>query len=100
MRRVTLFLLTLALAPAPALATTPIAEVLCKPAGQMRDTLTQRFGSSRRATGLRGPEQMMELWSSERSGDWTLVISYADGKSCIVAMGQHLEIARPARDAG
>ena len=37
--------------------------------------------------GLRGPEQVMELWTGA-DGDWTLVVTYASGTSCIVAMGQ------------
>ncbi|WP_280138457.1 hypothetical protein [Aliiruegeria lutimaris] len=30
----------------------------------------------------------MELWAGER-GDWTLMMTCASGRSCIVAMGEH-----------
>ncbi|WP_375691102.1 hypothetical protein [Pseudooceanicola sp. LIPI14-2-Ac024] len=80
-------LLPLLLLALPAGATTPIAEVLCEQSDRMEQRLSQRMGSERQAMGLRGPEQVMELWT-ERNGDWTLVVTYASGTSCIVAMGQ------------
>jgi hypothetical protein len=36
----------------------------------------------------------MELWSSAR-GDWTLVVSYATGLRCIVAMGEAWDSLAP-----
>ncbi|MEM9637104.1 MAG: hypothetical protein AAGA94_05610 [Pseudomonadota bacterium] len=30
----------------------------------------------------------MEVWT-DRQGDWTMVVRYASGTSCIVAMGEH-----------
>ena len=44
------------------------------------------FRAQQTASGMRGPEQMMEVWTSE-TGDWTMVVTYATGTSCIVAMG-------------
>jgi hypothetical protein len=74
------------LAPA-AQAKSPIAEVICEPTARMHEKLELQFGSERVATGVRGPEQLMEVWTS-KSGDWTMVVTYATGTSCIVAMGQ------------
>ncbi|RBI84332.1 hypothetical protein DRV85_12910 [Rhodosalinus halophilus] len=69
-------------------ATSPIAEVLCEPTDRMQRKLTEQFGERRAASGLRGPEQVMEVWT-DADGDWTLVLRYAHGLSCIVAMGEH-----------
>jgi len=69
-------------------AKSPIAEVLCEPTQRLHDKLQRQFGSHRVASGVRGPEQIMEVWSSAR-GDWTMVVTYATGTSCIVAMGEH-----------
>ncbi|MEO1110076.1 MAG: hypothetical protein AAFX90_19355 [Pseudomonadota bacterium] len=83
----------------PAIAKNPIAEILCEPTQRLHDKLQTQFRSARIATGMRGPEQIMEVWSSDR-GDWTMVVTYATGTSCIVAMGQdwysHAE-DKPAR---
>lgn len=69
-------------------ANSPIAEVVCAPTDEMRQKLSRQFGEVQQGTGLRGPDQVMELWSGN-DGDWTLVMTYASGQSCIVAMGEH-----------
>ena len=70
------------------LSATPIAEVLCAPTAQMQTRLAQGMGTTRAAVGIRGPEQVMEVWTDAR-GDWTMVVRYATGTSCIVAMGEN-----------
>ncbi|WP_068111810.1 hypothetical protein [Tropicimonas marinistellae] len=87
MRLVTLICAFL-LPTAPAIARSPIADVICAPTDEMREKLLRQFGEVQQGTGLRGPDQVMELWSGA-SGDWTLVMTYASGQSCIVAMGEH-----------
>lgn len=77
--------LTLALCT-PAMAN-PIAEVICEPTARMKEKLTRQLRSERQGMGLRGPEQVVEVWTDQR-GDWTMVITYASGQSCIVAMGE------------
>ncbi len=64
----------------------PIAEVVCAPREVMVHRLTATYGASLAATGLRDIETVMEVWTSPR-GDWTLVQTYTDGQSCILAMG-------------
>lgn len=68
----------------------PLAEVICDSTERMRDRLQHQFGTRRQAMGLRGPEQVMEVWTDPR-GDWTMVVTYATGTSCIVAMGEAWE---------
>lgn len=72
----------------PAMANSPIADVVCAPSDQMKQRLTQQLGTTRRATGLRSPQEMMEIWTDARGG-WTMVLTYASGRSCIVAMGDY-----------
>ncbi|MEO1679249.1 MAG: hypothetical protein AAFU80_13945 [Pseudomonadota bacterium] len=67
----------------------PIAQILCAPSAEMRDKLRGQFGADRIWQGLRSPDEVVELWEDER-GDWTLVIAYANGNVCIVAMGSYL----------
>lgn len=68
--------------------TSPIGEILCAPSDQLHVRLSQQYGSARQSSGLRGREQIMEVWTDPQ-GDWTMVIRYASGTSCIVAMGEH-----------
>lgn len=75
----------------PAVAESPIAEVICEP----RTELLQRLaGAEVSGSGLRDTETVLEVWT-KASGDWTLVQSYADGTSCILAMGEDWEAPLP-----
>ena len=73
--------------PGAVRAASPIAEVVCESTEAMRTKLTTTLRSTRLSMGLRGAEEVMEIWADPR-GDWTMVITYASGQSCIVAMGQ------------
>jgi hypothetical protein len=53
--------------------------------------LTEGWGAERQGSGLRGPETLLEIWVSHQNGDWVIVQNYANGTSCIVAMGAHWE---------
>ena len=90
-------LCALALSAGPAAASSPIAEVICDGRDAMEQRLSTRMRSTRQATGLRGPEQVMEVWT-DPAGDWTLVVTYATGTSCIVAMGEAWQDMRQPRD--
>ncbi|KIN78776.1 putative signal peptide protein [Sulfitobacter mediterraneus KCTC 32188] len=52
--------------------------------------------AERRALGFRGPETLLEVWIDPRTQDWTLVQTYTNGTSCIIAMGEHWEDLTPA----
>ncbi len=88
-----LILCLLALMGLPALAESPIAELVCAPKAEMEQRLAIRFGASRAATGVRDPETLLEIWTSPK-GRWTLVQSHANGQSCIVAMGENWDMPR------
>lgn len=81
------FLIVLMATATPVLATSPIADVLCEPTSRMTEKLSHQMQSKRQNMGLRGPEQVLEVWT-DKQGDWTMVITYASGQSCIVAMGE------------
>ncbi len=68
----------------------PIADVLCSAGADMRDRLETHYRAERSWAGLRGPDEVMELWQ-DADGDWTLIIRHASGNWCIVAMGDALE---------
>ena len=93
-----IFASILLLTATSAQAASPIAEIICDD----RDALTRRlqmsFGAERQSRGTRGPEALIEVWAVPSTGEWTLVQSYADGKSCIVAMGENWETLSPPAD--
>jgi hypothetical protein len=84
--------LTLLLAAAaPAMADSPIAEVVCLPRAEL---LLRLRGAEVAGAGLRDGEAVLEVWT-ETSGDWTLVQSYPTGTACILAMGEAWEAMLP-----
>jgi len=73
---------------ATASATPLTAEVVCAPRAELVEKLTARYGEARQGMGMRGGESIMELWASDTTGSWSVIMTYTDGRSCIVAAGQ------------
>jgi hypothetical protein len=66
-----------------------LSDVFCDDTKRVEQSLTQRVGAQRQAQGVRSPDALIELWIVPSSGDWTMVQTYANGTSCIVAMGEY-----------
>ncbi len=97
--RMTRWLLPLALLiGAPAHAGDPVGDVICAERSEMLRRLEIEYGATRQGSGLRGPDAVIEVWAVRSTGEWTLVQSYADGRACIVAIGENWEQTRPADD--
>ncbi|MFK7878364.1 hypothetical protein [Roseobacter sp.] len=75
----------------PELAQARMSDVSCDDSARMTETLNNVLGAERQGMGLRDPETRLEVWVTTRNGDWLIVQSYANGTSCIVAMGEHWE---------
>ena len=83
---------------APTLAGAKMSDVSCDDSSRMRHMLTESLQAERQGGGLRDPETMLEVWVNPRDGEWMIVQNYANGTSCIVAMGEHWDsrLAGPA----
>ncbi len=53
--------------------------------------LAQLYGESRRAFGISDDNRMMELFASESTGSWTLIVTLPDGRTCLVLAGEAFE---------
>ena len=73
----------------------PIADVICDTTLRMEKRLEETLRAERTASGMRSGAQIMEVWT-DPEGDWALVMRYATGTSCIVAMGAHWEQNGPS----
>lgn len=96
MRLIIPLALCIALAPLPGHAR--LADVICDDSARLAEQLRLRHRALKLGQGMRGPDAMLEMWISTATGDWTLVQTYANGTSCIVAMGEHWETLAPAAD--
>lgn len=78
----------------PALASAEMVDLSCDDSARLTTTLTTVIGAERQGMGLRDPETMLEVWVAGHSGEWVIVQNYANGTSCIVAMGENWENMR------
>jgi len=82
----------------PGAATAYLGDVVCDDRARLEQQLASVHGAEKQGQGVRGPDALMEVWISPATGDWALVQAYANGTSCIVAMGDHWTDLTPAVD--
>lgn len=70
-----------------ALAPPSNAQTACAKRSEIVHMLENAFAEKLSALGLRSELQLMEIWSSDAKGTWTILLTKADGTSCIVASG-------------
>lgn len=75
------------LAASPAVAQSP----QCGPREAVLEQLTEKFRENRRAIGLGGSGQVMELFASDETGSWTITVTLPNGMTCLMASGQAYE---------
>lgn len=63
------------------------AKAACFDRGDLIANLETKYGETFAGGGLQNQESIMEVWSSSEKGTWTVLMTRADGKSCIVATG-------------
>jgi hypothetical protein len=90
------------------LAATPSARAETRQTCADRDKVVQgleeRFGETLRSLGLHRDDGVVEVYSSETTGTWTILVTRPDGKTCLLAAGQLWEqdvtpISKPGQDA-
>ena len=97
MRLIAAFFLALIFAN-PAMAQGAISDLFCDNSLLLEQKLEQVLKAAKIGAGMRGPDSLLEIWITPRNGDWTLVQRYANGRSCIVAIGENWENMIPAQD--
>ena len=90
------------------LAGTPRAEAEgtrpCADRAQVVERLAERFGETLRSVGLHEGDAVVEVYSSEATGTWTILMTRPDGITCLLAAGERWEqsvkpITASGRDA-
>jgi hypothetical protein len=85
------FLVRAAIAAA-LLAATPTAEAegrqACAKREQVVRKLEEKFGETLRSIGLHHTDAVVEVYSSEETGTWTILMTRPDGMTCLLAAGQ------------
>lgn len=77
--------------PAPVQA---LPDVPCADRAQVVNALRQQFREQLTGYGLSEAGVLFEIYAAT-DGGWSLIITSPDGKSCLVASGNHWEAAKP-----
>ena len=75
------------IALALAAPTTIQAQTACADRDDLVANLETRYGEAFAGGGLQNAQQIVEVWFSEEQGTWTVLMTRADGRSCIMASG-------------
>ncbi len=78
---------TIALASIPA-----AAETGCADHSQITDRLATNYSESRVGIGLDENGRVIEVFASEQ-GSWTILVTFPDGRTCLMAAGEAWEPA-------
>ena len=87
------------------LAGTPSAKAegrqACAERTMVVKRLEERYGETLRSMGLQQSTGLVEIYSSETTGTWTILMTRPDGTTCLLAAGQLWEQdARPLDKPG
>lgn len=63
-------------------------EAACGDRAMIVDRLARYYGESRQSLGLVGDRQVLELFASQETGSWTILLTAPDGIACLVAVGE------------
>jgi hypothetical protein len=84
---------------------TPGAEAetrtACAERTQVVARLAEKYGETLQSMGLHQSNAVMEIYASEETGTWTILVTRPDGQACLVAAGRMWEAhTTPARAPG
>lgn len=67
----------------------------CLPRAALVQSLEAIHGEHLTGGGLQNPAHVIEIWSSDRTGSFTVFVTRSDGLACIVATGQNWHNSMP-----
>ena len=71
-------------------AAAPPASAQHLPCGDREDLavrLENRFKEKQAGLGLQSADRLVEIWTSQETGSWTILITLSDGTACVMATG-------------
>ena len=63
------------------------AQTNCAERDAMTGALASKYGESFAGGGMQSSTRIIEVWFSEEKGTWTILMTRADGTSCVMAAG-------------
>ena len=66
--------------------------MVCGKRADILRQLGEKYGETRRSMGLSEGQGVVELYASEETGSWTILLTTPRGVSCMMAAGQAFQI--------
>ena len=63
----------------------------CGDRAHVMERLASAYGETRQSIGLGANNQVVEVFASTETGTWTITVTNAQGRMCLVASGQAYE---------
>ncbi len=64
-----------------------LAQSTCGSHDKISETLEAQYGESVVARGLQSATQLLEVWRSDETGSWTVLVVLPSGTACVMASG-------------
>ncbi len=76
----------------------------CAERAQVIERLAERYGETLQSMGMHSSQGVLEVYASEATGTWTILVTSPDGTSCLIAAGEMWEsdaepLLKPGKDA-
>ena len=72
-----------------ALPAAGLAQSFCAERDRVVSRLETGYDETFAGGGMQSGTRIVEVWTSEENGTWTILLTRADGTSCIMASGTH-----------
>ena len=78
------------------LNSTALAQpALCGPTAAMRAGLAQKYNETPVGVGVSASNLVIEIWTSAKTGSFTVLATSTNGRSCMIASGENFQITDP-----
>ena len=68
------------------------AQMLCGKRADIVRQLGEKYGETRRSLGLADSRGIVELYASDETGSWTILLTNPQGTTCMMAAGEAFQI--------
>lgn len=75
------------------------ADIICAPREAFLQKLHDDYEEVVWGMGLIAEDGYLEVWVNRETGSWTIMITYTDGQSCVLATGEDWEDFAPPEPA-
>ena len=67
------------------------AQAVCGTRAAIVAELERKYGETRRSVGLQQGRGLVEVYASDSTGSWTILVTNTSGRACLIAAGNAYE---------